>query len=140
MSQSKNYSNQITQAIQIFNEMCADHRVKLDFIKDVYETDGAANMDFKLAQLQKIMECVCQQVNPGDAKAYFKQNLKVISESDGTEDILALFKRDSKVIDEFCISYLTFKHSLDFDDNERSTLIKIQNTIAKQIIDFLYSA
>ncbi|CDN40752.1 DUF1951 domain-containing protein [Mycoplasma amphoriforme] len=139
MSQSKNYQSNIDQATIIFNKVCFEYRMKLDFIKEVYESDGVANMDYKLSDLQEMMRLVCDLKNSSEAKIYFKKNLKIISECDGTDDILALFKRDQRTIDEFCISYLTFKHSYDFEDPERSTLNKIQNTIAKQIIDFLHS-
>lgn len=139
MSQSKNYQSYIDQATIIFNKVCFEYRMKLDFIKEVYESDGVANMDYKLSDLQEMMRLVCDPKNSSEAKIYFKKNLKIISGCDGTDDILALFKRDQRTIDEFCISYLTFKHSYDFEDPERSTLNKIQNTIAKQIIDFLHS-
>lgn len=132
------YESNINQAIAVFNEICKDQRAKLEFIKEIYETDGAANMNYKLDQLEKIMSLVCDSDESGVPKSYFKNNLNLISKSDSPEDILALFKRTQKVIDEFCISYLTFKQSFDFDDPERSTLIKIQNAIAKQVSEFVF--
>lgn len=132
------YESNVNQAIAVFNEICKDQRAKLEFIKEIYETDGAANMNYKLDQLEKIMSLVCDSDESGVPKSYFKNNLNLISKSDSPEDILALFKRTQKVIDEFCISYLTFKQSFDFDDPERSTLIKIQNAIAKQVSEFVF--
>lgn len=132
------YESNVNQAISVFNEICKDQRAKLEFIKEIYETDGAANMNYKLDQLEKIMSLVCDSDESGVPKSYFKNNLNLISKSDSPEDILALFKRTQKVIDEFCISYLTFKQSFDFDDPERSTLIKIQNAIAKQVSEFVF--
>lgn len=132
------YDSNVNQAIAVFNEICKDQRAKLEFIKEIYETDGAANMNYKLDQLEKIMRLVCDSGEPGVPKNYFKNNLNLISKSDSPEDILALFKRTQKVIDEFCISYLTFKQSFDFDDPERTTLIKIQNAIAKQVSEFVF--
>ncbi|WP_027123909.1 DUF1951 domain-containing protein [Mycoplasmoides pirum] len=135
-----NYSNNLTKALKVFNEICIDQNSKLNFIKEVFETDGAANMNFDLDKLKTIMSLVVPKVLENDTsiiKDHFYKNLDTISKCDTPEDIILLFKSNQEVIDEFCISYLTFKQYIDFIDNEKSRLIKIQNAIAKQVVEYV---
>ena len=139
---NSNYEQKVKQAREIFNNVCSDQKAKLEFIKEIYETDGAANMNYSLDDLKKIMSLIISRSDdkPTEPKDYFRNNLDKIAKCDTPEDIVVLFKSDDDVIDEFCISYLTFKQCFDFQDEERATLTKIQNAIAKQITEFVFGA
>lgn len=135
-----NYQENVKKAIELFNKICTDQKSKLEFIKETYETDGAANMNYSLDELNKIMELIVAQSfnKPSEPKNFFYKNLKRISKCDSPEDIILLFKSEQQIIDEFCVSYLTFKQCFDFVDEEKATLIKIQNAIAKKVIEFVF--
>ncbi|WP_033160100.1 DUF1951 domain-containing protein [Mycoplasmoides alvi] len=134
-----NYQNNVQKAVKILNEICTNQNMKLVFIKEIFETDGAANMNFDLDKLNSIMSLIAPSslLETSTIKEYFYNNLNLISKCDSFEDLLVLFKSNQDVIDEFCVSYLTFKQFIDFVDNEKTRLIKIQNAIAKQIADYV---
>ncbi len=137
---NSSYTSNVSKAIKIFNDVCADQNQKLEFIKEVFETDGAANMNFDLDKLKQIMGLVAPADLADDTAAikdYFYKNLDAVSKCDSLQDLIVLFKSNQEIIDEFCISYLTFKHYIDFVDSEKPRLVKIQNAIAKQIADYV---
>lgn len=134
------YSERVTKAITLFNDLCHTHKEKLIFIGNVLETDGAANMNYPLASLESIMNLLTpSSETPDEAKLYFRANLEKIGRCDSTEDVLVLFGSSPATLDEFCISYLTFKQSFEFADHERDKFIKNQNAIAKIVVDFIES-
>lgn len=132
------YPERVAAAVAVFNKICPDPKQKLAFVAEVLETDGPANMGWPLAQLEEIMRLITPSPShPDEAKAYFRANLDKIGRCDSTEDVVVLFGSDQTALDEFCVSYLTFKQSFDFPDGERDKLVKNQNAIAKLVVEFV---
>ena len=134
-----NYPSNVQKALKVLNEICTDQNAKLNFIKEIFETDGAPNMNYDLEKLNSIMNLIAPSSLTDTAiiKEYFWNNLNLIAKCDSSEDLLVLFKSNQEVIDEFCVSYLTFKQFIDFIDDEKSRLVKIQSAIAKQVSDYV---
>lgn len=132
------YPERVARAVAAFNKICPDPKQKLAFVGEVLETDGPANMSWPLDDLEAIMRLLTPTSDhPEEAKAYFRANLDKIGRCDSTEDVVVLFGSDPVTLDEFCVSYLTFKQSFDFPDSERDKLVKNQNAIAKLVVEFV---
>ncbi|QZX49259.1 DUF1951 domain-containing protein [Mycoplasma sp. E35C] len=132
------YQENVDKAIAAFNTLFSKEKDKFIFIRSVYENDGVANMEYPRQKLNELMNYIINEPSKGYAKNFFFNScLTKITAHEEIEDVLSLFKKDKQILDKFCLFYLLFKQSFDFNDPERSKVTKIQSNIAKELIEVL---
>ncbi|WP_027122364.1 DUF1951 domain-containing protein [[Mycoplasma] imitans] len=132
------YQENVAKAITAFNTLFTKETGKFDFIKSVYENDGVANMEYPRQKLNELMEFIIHEPSKHYARNFFINTcLTKVTAYEEIVDVLSLFRKDKNILDKFCLYYLLFKQSFDFDDSERFKITKILSNIAKELIEVL---
>ncbi|MDC4182211.1 DUF1951 domain-containing protein [Mycoplasma bradburyae] len=132
------YQQSVDKAIGIFNSLFSKEQDKFIFIRSVYENDGVANMEYSRQKLNELMSLIINEPTKNYARNYFLNScLTKITDYEEIEDVLSLFKKDKQILDKFCLYYLLFKQSFDFNDPDRFKVTKILSNIAKELIEVL---
>ncbi|AAP56494.2 DUF1951 domain-containing protein [Mycoplasmoides gallisepticum] len=132
------YQANVEKAITAFNTLFTKEANKFDFIKSVYENDGVANMEYPRQKLNELMDLIINEPTKHYARNFFINTcLTKITAYEEIEDVLSLFKKNKQILDKFCLYYLLFKQSFNFDDSERFKITKILSNIARELIEVL---